>query len=61
MHSIISLLDALIKIEALAAAAGYLAPNGDEGEVKHRLLEVIEVTAKEAQDGNKGAGYVESN
>ncbi|WP_199062124.1 hypothetical protein [Serratia sp. ASV30] len=61
MHSILSLLDALIKIEALAAAAGHLAPSGDEGEVKHRLLEVIEITAKEAQDGNKGAGYVESN
>ncbi|QXN62806.1 hypothetical protein [Serratia fonticola] len=61
MHSIISLLDALIKIEALAAAAGYLAPNGDEGEAKHRLLEIIEVTAKEAQVGNKGGGHVEAS
>jgi hypothetical protein len=61
MHSILSLLDALIKIEALAAAAAHLAPNDDEGEIKHRLLEVIEITAKEAQDGNKGAGHVKSN
>lgn len=60
MHSVISLLDALIKIEALAAAAGYLASNGDEGEAKDRLLEAIEITAKEAQNGNKGAGHVEA-
>lgn len=39
-------LDALAKIQALAAAAGYLSANDKENSLCFELLDIIEMTAR---------------
>lgn len=49
--SYLNALDALMKIEALANAAGFLFGNEKEKQLKEELIGIIEYVSREAQGG----------
>ncbi|MCA6219297.1 hypothetical protein [Photorhabdus antumapuensis] len=55
MHNSLDLVDAMNKIECLAAAAQFLTSNEEERMVQMELLSIIEDTARKAHDFKRGS------